>query len=150
MESHVISYLESQRRGAQWELFLRSLAVSLQNWAPSDTLRKLMRDAGVHTGQDLVLPTCETLIDLEAAANEHWTRMGWGFVKIQEQHDCISITHDYAPLEAVFGREAMEWVGSFLEGIYQQWFVFLGAGDGLQVKQVGVSDTGALNYKFGR
>lgn len=150
MTSQVTIYLDSQRRSAKWELLLRSVATSLQKWTTSDVLRQLMRDAGTHAAKDLVLPACKTLVDLEAAANEHWARIGWGFASIKEEHDCISITHDYAPLEAVFGREAMEWAGSFLEGIYQHWFMMLGAEEDLQVKQVGVSDTGVLRYQFGR
>jgi hypothetical protein len=144
------AYLESQRRAAQWTVFLRAVAQALQSRLDVDELRQTMRAAGMQAAQELALPECETLADIEAAANRHWSQMGWGCVALSEQPDCLRISHAYAPFAEAFGAEPPDWLGSFLEGVYQQWFLLLGAGNALLVRFEGRDENGILNYRFGR
>lgn len=144
------AYLDSQRRAAQWPFFLRAMASALQANLEVDELRQAMRAAGMQIAQELALPDCETLADIESAANRHWSQMGWGYAALSEQPDCLRISHVYAPFVEAFGAEPPDWLNSFLEGVYQQWFLLLGAGNALLVRFEGRDETGALNFRFGR
>ena len=69
---------------------------------------------------------CTTLDDLASFLNAVWSKLDWGFVRLVERDDYLSIEHACAPL-AVFG-EGAAWASAFLEGAYQHWLHELGAG----------------------
>lgn len=150
MQQSVISYLESQRRPSHWDVFLNTVAASLQDSVAPEALRALMRDAGMRAGRKLPLPACESLEQMQSAANEHWSAMGWGYVSVEDQADHVAITHVYAPFKDLLGAESYAWSGGFLEGVYQQWFMLLGAGEDLKVRQVGSGDGETLSFLLAR
>ena len=146
MQRTLITYLESQRRRPDLGVWLSTVALSLQDSVAPEALRALMRDAGLRAGRNLPLPACESLEHMQTAANEHWSELGWGYVEFSEQSDHVAITHAYAPFSALFGVEAEAWVGGFLEGLYQQWFMLLGAGEDLKVRQLNKGSSDTLSY----
>lgn len=144
MQSKLISYLQSQRREAQWDFLLQSLIHEVSSALGSDGTRRLMVKTGMRAGLDMPLPGCESVEQMQAAANQHWQRLGWGMVTFIEHRDSLDIEHAYAPEKsAVPGG-----VAAFLEGVYQQWFVSLGAGEHLQVRQCDSADNEVLLYRL--
>lgn len=139
-----IAYLETQRRQAPWDALLKPLVEELSNAIGSDKLRLLMVQAGMRAGQELALPACESIEQLEQHANEHWVRLGWGVVTFVEGDDCLEINHDCAPAHT----PAPDSFCDFLEGVYQQWFVSAGAGDQLRVHKQPSNEDGTFLYRL--
>ncbi len=151
MHDKFSEYLSGRLHDAAWAFFLRPFAQELLSHVSSEDMRGLARGAGARAGRDLPLPACDSLQQMEDAANEHWSRLGWGIVAFQERSEHIAIEHSLAPLRATLGEPAMAWAAGFLEGVYQEWFTMLGAGSELQVRQEGAADPyGGLVYRLGR
>lgn len=148
--SSVISYLSGRQCATQWKIFLLSTAQELADKFSTAELRAFMSRVGGRFGRELPLPACTTLDDIQLAMSEAWTRLDWGWVEITDQTDHLLLQHYCAPLEAALGREALAWTPSFLEGVYQQWFEQLGAGDRLRVTQVSDFDSvGGIGLRLG-
>ena len=77
---------------------------------------------------------CNTLGELEDAFNARWESIGWGFGRLEEGGQALSITHDCSPLAVAFGADAAGWTSGFLEGAYQAWFQAQGSPAGLRVQ----------------
>ncbi|MCC2596007.1 cellulose synthase [Pusillimonas sp. MFBS29] len=151
MQNKVVDYLSSQLHCEQWAFFLEALSDELLHQISTQDMRMLARNAGLRAGRAMPLPACDSLDKLEAAANEHWAKLGWGLVTFEEQSGHLMVEHMLAPLKATLGAESMKWAAGFLEGVYQEWFLLLGAGNELQVTQVGpVDEYGGLKYRLGR
>lgn len=148
--SSVISYLSGRQVAAQWKIFLLSTSQELAEKFSAAELRTFMRRVGGRFGRELPVPACTTLDDIQLAMSQIWTRLDWGWVEITDQTDHLRLQHYCAPLEAALGREALAWTPSFLEGVYQQWFEQLGAGDRLRVSQVSDFDgIGGIGLRLG-
>jgi Cellulose synthase subunit D. len=150
LQSPLVAYLESQRRTPQWEFVLKSILLSLQEGVAPEALQVLARDAGMRAGGVMVIPPCESLAQMQQAANDRWAELGWGFVDFSEQLDRVVITHRYAPRVTAANGDLQRWVAGFLEGVYQRWFMSLGAGDELRVRQVPGGDADMVVFHFGR
>ncbi len=148
MDKKLEIYLHMQRRTVQWNFFLQAFAQELPQRMSQEEIRTLMHDTGRRTGEMLILPLCDSIEEIEQAANQHWAQLGWGYVYLEERSDYLAIEHRYAPLEEVFGEGAVNWAGAFLEGVYQQWFAQMGASSSLLVKQAEIEKEGCLLYSL--
>lgn len=146
VQQKLISYLESQRRPAQWGFMAQALVHEVASELSPEEARRLLVQAGLRAGQALSLPQCDSIADLEVAANQHWTDLGWGVASFIEHQDHLEIRHEAVPSEV----PSIEGVGAFLEGVYQQWFFALGAGSHLHVRQQKSGEPNTLLYRFSR
>lgn len=145
MQSKLAAFLESQRRGAQWDFLLRSLVLEASVALGPEQARGLLVKAGMRAGQEIALPECDSLAQMEAAANRCWRRLGLGVVSFIERSDCLEIVHEGIPSDE---RASESGLADFLAGLYQQWFVSLGAGERLQVKPCDNPDRKTLLYRL--
>lgn len=151
MQNKIIDYLSKQLRSDQWGFFLRVFFLEMSARHSPQELRILMRSAGMAAGSDMPLPECNSIEQMQVAANELWAELGWGFVNFEEHSAYLSIQHFCSPLQATLSTQGQGWMEGFLEGVYQQWFALLGASRELQVAQVGdVDEYGTVTYKLGR
>jgi len=144
VQSKLISYLQSQRRDAQWGLLLKSFVHEASTALGPEQARDLMVKAGMGAGREIELPECESIDQMEDAANRYWARLGWGVVSFLEHSDCLEIVHEGVPSDPF----AQEGLADFLAGVYQQWFVSLGAGERLQVRQCESADSNVFRYRL--
>lgn len=144
MQSKLITYLENQRRDAQWGVFLKALVHELSSSLGSDQTHQLLLNAGMRVGQSMALPKCDSIEQMEAAANRIWSSLGWGVVSFTERRDWLEICHEGAPLDP----PSPDAFAAFLEGVYQQWFVALGAGAQLQVRRHEIAGSDTFLYRL--
>lgn len=144
-------YFRDQQVSLQWLPVLRALALELGERADVADLRQLMFQVGTRFAVDVEqrFDSIESLSALEAALNELWQQMNWGYVALQEAKASVDILHYAAPLAQAFGDEALEWSIGLLEGFYHHVFKVLGAGDAMQVQGVG-SEGFNIQLRFGR
>ncbi|MFZ0255275.1 MAG: cellulose biosynthesis protein BcsD, partial [Gammaproteobacteria bacterium] len=147
---HLLRYYADQHCSRQWSSFLFSLGQELDALAEQDELRPLMRQVGKRMAGQMPLPPADTLEDVQAAMNQQWDRIGWGWVSLEEKPEFLLIKHSAAPLQSAFGAGSLSWSPALLEGIYERWFVMAGAGDGLSVSQYQQPSggAGALPFEF--
>lgn len=151
MHDKFSEYLNGQLHNSAWAFFLGPFVQELLSHVSNEEMRNLARSAGIRAGRQMPLPACDSLQQMEAVANDHWSRLGWGIVTFQEYSGHLSIEHRFAPLRATLGEPAMAWAAGFLEGVYQEWFTMLGAGRDLLVRQEGGADSyGGLVYRLAR
>jgi len=144
MQSKLTAYLESQRRDSNWSALLNPFLYEVFATLGEEQARHLLVNAGIRAGQDLALPACESIAQLELEANLHWSRLGWGLVTFIEHSDYLEITHECIPAQAPeYGSLA-----DFLQGVYQQWFRAAGAGDLLKVHQTNEAHTGVFSFRL--
>lgn len=144
VQSKLISYLQNQRRDAQWGFLLKSFVHEASTALGSEQARDLMVKAGMGAGREIELPECESIEQMEDAANRYWARLGLGVVSFLERSDCLEIVHEGVPADPL----AQEGLADFLAGVYQQWFVSLGAGERLQVRQCESADSNMFLYRL--
>jgi hypothetical protein len=143
-----MEYLLQKQCARQWRSFLDAMSAEFAAQLPVDDLRVLMRRIGIRFAQSASLPACETVEQIRDAANRIWEEVDWGYVDMEEGDGYLRLIHRYAPLGA-FGEEALTWSPSFLEGVYQQWFVSCGAGDELGLRQATDYDAaGVIEYRL--
>ena len=138
--SPALAYYERTACSAQWLAFNRALALELGAGLPPEENRRLFARIGERVAQQLPLARCGTLAELESAVNARWEAIGWGFSRLEEGAETLSITHDCSPLAVAFGTEAAGWTSGFLEGAYQAWFRAQGSPAGLRVQAMTGND----------
>ncbi|WP_341668308.1 cellulose biosynthesis protein BcsD [Alcaligenes sp. SDU_A2] len=134
-QTSVLAYLSAKNCSNQWAFFLQALGKELNEAMPAQDVRVLMRQIGLRAGAEMPLSDCNTVKDIQAAANRYWSEFNWGWVELTEQSSSLELRHFCAPLLQAFGAQAQSWSPAFLEGVYQQWLSSLGAGQALQVRQ---------------
>ncbi|CAG9272410.1 MULTISPECIES: cellulose biosynthesis protein BcsD [Paraburkholderia] len=123
----LLDYYTRHQTSVQWRGFLTALAEEFETQIDTSQLRVLMSRIGVRFAARYPAAECTTLDDLAAFLNNVWSGLDWGFVRLAERDDYLSIEHCCAPL-AAFGERAAPWASAFLEGAYQHWLHELGAG----------------------
>ncbi|MEX3975748.1 cellulose biosynthesis protein BcsD [Paraburkholderia caribensis] len=123
----LLDYYTRHQTSVQWRGFLTALAEEFETQIDTSQLRVLMSRIGARFAAKHPAGECTTLDDLAAFLNSIWSGLDWGFVRLVERDDYLSIEHSCAPL-AAFGERAAPWVSAFLEGAYQHWLHELGAG----------------------
>jgi len=114
--------------------------------------RQLMHALGERMAAKLGHSNVTTLSELEISINKLWSQMRWGYVSLAEREDSIGLTHFCSPLRHAFGAEAMQWAPALLQGVYARWFSAFGAGNDLQLRQVGSAcgTDDAIEFKLAR
>ncbi|ACC72417.1 cellulose biosynthesis protein BcsD [Paraburkholderia phymatum] len=123
----LLDYYTRHQTSVQWRGFLSALAEEFETQLDTSQLRTLMARIGVRFAARYPATGCTTLDDLASFLNGIWSELDWGFVRVVERDDYLSIEHSCAPL-AAFGERAAPWASAFLEGAYQHWLRELGAG----------------------
>lgn len=135
-----LRYYGVQACDRQWRDFLSALASELNSQMPADELRAFFFVVGKRIAEANPVQVGESLEQLETNLNQYFSSTQWGWVKIQDLHSSLEFLHSCSPLRAAFGDAAMEWCPALIEGIYSVWMKQLGAGDDLQLRQVGHVD----------
>lgn len=151
MNNAALEYLSNQQASRQWKGFLGAFAEVLSDELPVTELQNLLRRVGTRFAQQMELGVCRTLDDLQLAMSRVWVDIDWGWVALDQQEDHLRIRHHCAPLRAAFGAHAVHWTPAFLEGVYQEWFLQIQAGEALHVRQVTAPDeSGSIELRLGR
>lgn len=113
----------------QWRAFLSAFAVELQTGAEPAEVRGFLRQIGRRMADLVPLPKVETVEALEAAMNEAWGRMEWGWVRLFPEDGGVRIVHGSYP--NAFADPSNElWpqgAAALMEGIYGQWMLRQGS-----------------------
>ncbi|WP_083925577.1 cellulose biosynthesis protein BcsD [Trinickia symbiotica] len=144
----MLAFYASTHPSPQWQGFLTALAEEFESELDHAQLRQLMARIGQRFADAHPLGQCETIDDLATALNANWARLDWGFVRLADESDHLSLTHLCAPL-AAFGPGADTWATAFLEGAYRRWLETLGA-DALTLKQVRAAGHTELEFRLAR
>ncbi len=113
----------------QWRVFLAAFAVELQAGAEPDEVRGFLRQIGRRMAEVLVLPKTDTVEALEAAMNEAWSRIEWGWVRLFPEDAGIRIVHGAYPNAFADPTNQLwpEGASAVMEGVYGQWMLGQGS-----------------------
>jgi hypothetical protein len=123
------AYHAAQGCSPQWRVFLSAFASELNVGAEPAEVRGFLRQIGRRMGELMVLPKTDTVEALEAAMNEAWRRIEWGWVKLFPEHDTILIVHGAYP-NAFQDPSNTVWpngAAAVMEGVYGQWMLGQGS-----------------------
>lgn len=150
IEQTSLQYYQSSGCSAQWGDFLKTLASELDAQMSAEENRAFFYVLGARLADRLSLPQADTLEALEQSINVQLRSIRWGWTRIRDIHSSLEIVHACAPMRQAFGDAAMSWSGGVLEGLYAGWLKQLGAGDELQLRQVGQPEgpTDALRFRL--
>ncbi|HWT35973.1 MAG TPA: cellulose biosynthesis protein BcsD [Paraburkholderia sp.] len=140
----LLDYYTRHQTSVQWRDFISALAEEFETQLDTSQLRILMARIGARFAAKYPAVRCTTLDDLASFLNAIWSELDWGFVRLVERDDYLSIEHGCAPL-AAFGERTAPWASAFLEGAYQHWLHELGAGSLALQEYPG---TNAHTYEF--
>ena len=134
-----LDYLQTRPRDGGALRVLQRLGQVLAEQVEPTQLRALAYLAGRTLGQELPLTGCDTLSDVEQQANQRLHALDWGWLRIEAGADDVHFVHGCAPLRAWFGADSLQWSGAIFEGLYAEWLQHLGAGEQLDLRQVGTA-----------
>lgn len=146
------TYVRGQQISLQWLPVLRAMASELSEHSKPSDLKDLFFKIGWRFGMDTkhLFEGVQSLSQLEESLNDFWSRINWGWVKLNESKGHIDITHQAAPLSEAFGDEAIGWSVGLLEGFYQSIFSILGAGEAMVCRSVDGANVGmTVQLRFG-
>lgn len=146
------SYVRGQQISLQWLPILRAMAMEMAEHSKPADLKNLFFKIGCRFGKDTeyLFNGTKTLSQLQEVLNDFWSRINWGWVKLNEVEGQIDIEHQAAPLAEAFGDEALGWSVGLLEGFYQSIFSLLGANDAMVCRSIDDSCTGInIRLRFG-
>lgn len=146
-----LDYYRARQCSHQWRAFLRAFTAELFTHAEDEDARGFMFQLGQRMASELVLGECETLADLEAAMNRHWSHLDWGWCRLTEADRAIVIRHAAWPMPDKADTHWPIAIAALLEGVYSVWFRDQGGDADLQAKSVpdataGVA--GVLEFRY--
>jgi len=130
MSSKLLSYLSEQRRSSDWNLLITSLLNGAQSMMDGEQFAQLLSIAGMHCAQNLPLPPCDSLTELELSVNVQLSKLGWGVSTFSEHPEFLQIDHQALPQDG----PPVQYLAIFLAGLYQQWLHNAGASESLHVR----------------
>lgn len=148
IEEGSLRYLLGRTQPVQWQGFLSVLADELNAQMPAVELRAFFRALGHRLALKMPLAAGDTLASLEQRLNERLDASGWGWASIRDNGDSLDIQHSCAPLRQAFGNASAGWTGGLLEGLYSDWMKQAGAGDALELRQIGEAPGSCETYRF--
>jgi hypothetical protein len=77
----------------------------------------------------MILPKADTVEELEAAMNESWSRIEWGWVRLFPEDDGVRFVHGAYP-NAFSDPSNTVWpdgAAAVMEGVYGQWMLAQGS-----------------------
>jgi len=131
-----LRYLMARGAEAQWRDFLRAMAAELSIQLSPAELRRTFHNMGRRMAQASPLDAL-TLPSFEQRANDWLLERGWGWLRIDDGDEWLDLMHACGPLRAAFGDDAMRWTSALFEGLYAGWLRQAGAGEDLEVRQIG-------------
>ena len=114
---------------SQWRVFLSAFASELQHGAEPAEVRGFLRQIGRRMADDMILPKADTIEALEAAMNQAWGRIDWGWVKLFPEDEAVRIVHGAYP-NAFSDPSHRVWpdgAAAVMEGVYGQWMLAQGS-----------------------
>lgn len=148
LERGGLQYFASRACDPQWRLFLGTLADELNEQMDVEEIRAFFYVLGQRMAEAEPIAEVETLEELEASINQRLDASGWGWTVIRDVHSSLEFVHSCAPLRAAFGEDSLAWSGAILEGMYAVWLKALGAGDELQLRQIGEPEGAVDTLRF--
>lgn len=143
-----LKYFSGQQVSTQWQGFLKALSDELRQQMPAEEIESLMYVLGRRMANDIRPDVGGTLEQMQAAINDVWAAMNWGWVNVKDVQTSLEIVHCCAPFRAAFGDDALQWAGALLEGIYSLWFEEIGAGDDLVLRQIDMEAGSVDSYRY--
>ena len=140
MDANYSDYFVQRQCALQWQGVLAALSQELSGQLGVAELRDLMRGTGARFASTHPVPACDSVADMQAAMCTIWRQLDWGWVELTEHDAALAIMHHCSPLHSALGEVATPWWPAFLEGVYQEWFAQLGAGELLRVTQSSEAD----------
>lgn len=117
----------------------------------TNNLRGLMRRTGQRFARQQPLADTPTVAALQAAMNNVWQSINWGWASVGEENAGLVIRHYLSPLQLSMLPENLPWSTGFLEGVYEQWLHQSGADASLHLHQSGLdTELGTVEYRLGR
>jgi len=113
-----------------------ALAGVLATQLSPEELRAVFYAAGTKIAESFALEQVETVGDFEAKASQALLQRDWGWIKLEERLESLDIWLHDGPLQAWFGASNVVWSGAIFEGLLASWLLALGAGEGLELRQV--------------
>lgn len=148
IERSALRFFAARACDRQWQLFLRTLADELNDQMDVEEIRAFCYVLGQRMAEASPIPEVETLDALEQVLNQRFGDMDWGWVMIRDVHSSLEFVHSCAPFRSAFGDAGMAWAGALLEGMYAIWLRQLGAGEELQLRQIGEAEGDADTMRF--
>lgn len=148
IEKGSLEYYAARAIDPQWRDFLAALAGELGAQMPAEEIRAFMHLIGRRIAEQNPLPPSESIAQLEQHVNAYLFRAGWGWMRIRDLQSSLELLHSCAPLRMAFGEAGMAWGGAILEGLYSSWMRQLGAGEDLQLQEVGAPEGPADTLRF--
>ncbi len=131
----LLRHLALERISPQWVGFLGVLSDELQAQLSEPEYRALLARLGVRFVQTYELPPCNSLVEIEAAANKVWAQFQWGYAAFSEAGRQLEIAHYASPLPAALQIDA-DLAAGFMEGAYATWLLAAGSPEELQLTQL--------------
>lgn len=145
-----LQYLLRERISTQWTAFLQAFSAEMQSQLTPEEYRQLLHSMGQRMAESLAIGQRDTVEELEAAINQRFESMQWGYAKLIDSGISLNIEHHFSPLSVALDLDN-ETAGGLLEGIYEHWFRTAGAEADLGIKQLPSTATeSVLHYQFGR
>jgi hypothetical protein len=122
-------YHSARSCSSQWRVFLSAFALELHVGAEPAEVRGFLRQIGRRMADDMILPKTDTVEALEAAMNEAWGCIDWGWVKLFPEDDGVRIVHGAYP-NAFSDPSHVVWpdgAAAVMEGVYGQWMLAQGS-----------------------
>lgn len=133
--TELLQHLALERISAQWSGFLAVLSDELQAQLSADEYRALLGRLGARFAQSFELPECDSLAQMEEAANKVWGPLSWGYATFSDSGRQLLIEHHACPLPAALQVET-ELAAGFLEGVYATWLAAAGSPEELALGYV--------------
>lgn len=149
--SETLDYFRARQCSNQWRAFLRAFTAELFTHAEEEDAHGFMSQLGQRMAAELVLGVCETLKDLEAAMNGHWSDLDWGWCQLIEDDRAVLIRHAAWPMP---DQSDVHWpaaIAALLEGVYTVWFRGQGGDENLRATSVpdaNAAITGVLEFRY--
>ncbi|MDB5973280.1 MAG: hypothetical protein JWR07_40 [Nevskia sp.] len=131
-----LAYWRDSARPAGADLVLRQSMLELLRHVGADQVRALCYATGVRLATDHPLGKVDKLSELEIAAQSFLAARDWGWMAVEEHQDAVDLVHGCSPLRAWFGEAGLIWSAALFEGFYAEWLRQIGAGEGLELRQV--------------
>jgi hypothetical protein len=129
-------YQKSRPRVLGASEVIGALAAVLAGQLSDEESRSLFYSVGTKLAEGFALEQVETVGDFETKASQALLQRDWGWIKVEERLESLDIWLHDAPLQAWFGEPSLIWSAAIFEGLFASWLQSLGAGDGLELKQV--------------
>jgi hypothetical protein len=132
-----------------WRVFLRALALELEQQAGADAAVTLLRGAGAQMGRMRSLPPVGSLEALAQEMNAVLGEMGWGraSLALDESAPCVVLTHTGLPQIGSAGDPPGSWLVPVLAGLFEAWMGQQpGADPALRAKLIELGESVVIHY----